>query len=363
MPRRNPDLKKCPYAADWLSRHPDARKNLDRLIKIMRRSYAGDNEGYINLNGPMVQYRFAPVEKDPLIFHAHIFARRQHSIVRFYLCRRIKRREVKILTGSGGAARPVLDFKIANNDSLNELEEFLSTTLTFSGMHKAAKNGDKPVNLGQQEFYRLNERNVFYSIVNSQALKKRAENIGDPRHVYYKAMLECSTLSAYLERTHDLGPVYPVTYNNGKEAISALREFRYAFDNRKWIVELQVPINDRARESDLRADFEREFFKARKMSSADRRALLAIAPKKPELVAITTTGFRRSGYVVAEVLERAAGNCEGCKKPAPFKRRTDDTPYLEVHHRVPLADGGDDTVENAVALCPNCHRRMHFGSY
>jgi len=34
---------------------------------------------------------------------------------------------------------------------------------------------------------------------------------------------------------------------------------------------------------------------------------------------------------------------------------------LEVHHKVPLAEGGDDTVENAIALCPNCHRHAHYG--
>jgi 5-methylcytosine-specific restriction protein A len=28
---------------------------------------------------------------------------------------------------------------------------------------------------------------------------------------------------------------------------------------------------------------------------------------------------------------------------------------------VMLAEGGEDTVENALALCPNCHRRLHFG--
>jgi len=37
------------------------------------------------------------------------------------------------------------------------------------------------------------------------------------------------------------------------------------------------------------------------------------------------------------------------------------TPYLEVHHRVPLAENGEDTVENAVAICPNCHRKAHDG--
>jgi 5-methylcytosine-specific restriction enzyme A len=27
-----------------------------------------------------------------------------------------------------------------------------------------------------------------------------------------------------------------------------------------------------------------------------------------------------------------------------------------------LADDGPDIVENAVALCPNCHRRLHHGA-
>ncbi|HDR7378766.1 TPA: HNH endonuclease [Bacillus toyonensis] len=39
----------------------------------------------------------------------------------------------------------------------------------------------------------------------------------------------------------------------------------------------------------------------------------------------------------------------------------DGTPYLEVHHVVPLATGGEDSVENAVALCQNCHRKAHYG--
>lgn len=40
---------------------------------------------------------------------------------------------------------------------------------------------------------------------------------------------------------------------------------------------------------------------------------------------------------------------------------SNESPYLEVHHKVPLALGGDDTVANATALCPNCHRQNHFG--
>jgi len=61
------------------------------------------------------------------------------------------------------------------------------------------------------------------------------------------------------------------------------------------------------------------------------------------------------------VLSRANGICENCDKPAPFIRRRDGTPYLEVHHIIQLSKGGNDTINNAVAICPNCHRELHFG--
>ncbi|MBC8673865.1 HNH endonuclease [Aeromonas hydrophila] len=49
------------------------------------------------------------------------------------------------------------------------------------------------------------------------------------------------------------------------------------------------------------------------------------------------------------------------KHKAPFNRVSDGTPYLEVHHIQPLANGGEDTIQNTMALCPNCHRKRHFG--
>lgn len=69
--------------------------------------------------------------------------------------------------------------------------------------------------------------------------------------------------------------------------------------------------------------------------------------------------FARSPAVVAEVLRIAAGRCELCECAAPFLR-ADGSPYLEVHHVRTLAEGGADTTDNAVALCPTCHRLLHF---
>lgn len=97
-------------------------------------------------------------------------------------------------------------------------------------------------------------------------------------------------------------------------------------------------------------------------SDRDKRLTrLAAAPKKPGVVKTVSISYDRNPDVVAEVLYRANGTCEICRSPAPFLKRTDRTPYLEVHHIVRLADGGDDTVENAVGICPNCHRNSHFG--
>lgn len=92
-----------------------------------------------------------------------------------------------------------------------------------------------------------------------------------------------------------------------------------------------------------------------------RQAKLKLASPKAREVLVVSKEYLRNQDVVDEVLDRANGKCEGCGNNAPFKRKKDRTPYLEVHHQVMLSAGGDDTVENAIALCPNCHRKSHFG--
>lgn len=117
-------------------------------------------------------------------------------------------------------------------------------------------------------------------------------------------------------------------------------------------------------ETRLSANVEKQFEEAVRSSLMDsataRRERLMRAPKLPNQTEVLSTAFQRNPDVVAEVLIRADGYCEKCKNPAPFLRRSDNSPYLEVHHVTPLADGGTDTVKNAVALCPNCHREAHY---
>jgi 5-methylcytosine-specific restriction protein A len=98
-----------------------------------------------------------------------------------------------------------------------------------------------------------------------------------------------------------------------------------------------------------------------KLPAKKRRQKLPLKGHKPKKSQVLTTVYARNQHVVAERLMIANGRCEDCGQLAPFLRKFNGLPYLEVHHRITLANGGDDTVENAIALCPNCHRRQHFG--
>ena len=69
--------------------------------------------------------------------------------------------------------------------------------------------------------------------------------------------------------------------------------------------------------------------------------------------------FARDRFVSELAKRRAQGKCELCKKMAPFNNAAGE-PYLESHHINWLAHGGSDTIDNTVALCPNCHRKMHI---
>lgn len=71
--------------------------------------------------------------------------------------------------------------------------------------------------------------------------------------------------------------------------------------------------------------------------------------------------YQRSECVKKYVLARAQGTCELCEQPAPFKRKSDGSPYLEPHHINRLSDGGLDHPLYVGAICPTCHRRIHSG--
>ncbi|RDZ10376.1 restriction endonuclease [Priestia megaterium] len=97
---------------------------------------------------------------------------------------------------------------------------------------------------------------------------------------------------------------------------------------------------------------------AKKMTQDELTKRVASASKKPGSRKVVTKAYERDIYVSEYAKRRANGVCQLCEEPAPFHTKKGD-PYLETHHIEWLSKGGADTIENTVALCPNCHRKMH----
>lgn len=112
---------------------------------------------------------------------------------------------------------------------------------------------------------------------------------------------------------------------------------------------------------DLNDSFHKAVDVAVKAPENERKKRILESSVLPKIKTVVVRVYERNPYVVAEVLDRANGLCEHCEAEAPFIRKRDSSPFLEVHHIIRLADGGEDTVANAIAICPNCHRELHFG--
>lgn len=121
--------------------------------------------------------------------------------------------------------------------------------------------------------------------------------------------------------------------------------------------ELEGPTEPAVAESPSTYNVDLSLDKARELALAASKAQQATDPAQA-----VRSLYRRSAAVKRYVLMRAAGICESCKQPAPFKRK-DGTPYLEPHHIDRLSDGGPDHPSVIGAICPTCHREIHHGEF
>jgi 5-methylcytosine-specific restriction enzyme A len=97
---------------------------------------------------------------------------------------------------------------------------------------------------------------------------------------------------------------------------------------------------------------------AHRLSMEELQVRAKMAKKQPSVRTAQASAFVRDAAVAEYVKRLANGLCDLCDKPAPFENKQKEA-YLECHHIIWLAQGGEDTIGNTVALCPNCHRKMH----
>jgi hypothetical protein len=88
----------------------------------------------------------------------------------------------------------------------------------------------------------------------------------------------------------------------------------------------------------------------------------ARALRRPPTRVLSSRVYDRNPLVIAIARVRAQNRCEvpGC--PHLTFVMPDGVLYTEVHHIDPLADGGEDTIDNVACLCPAHHREVHLGA-
>ena len=111
-------------------------------------------------------------------------------------------------------------------------------------------------------------------------------------------------------------------------------------------------------ESIIRKKQEKKEKQAKRLSDQELETRAKYSKKGVGKRQVSTSAHERNVYVAELVKRKANGICQLCERPAPFSNQMGD-PFLESHHIIWLSQGGEDTIENSVALCPNCHRKMH----
>lgn len=90
-------------------------------------------------------------------------------------------------------------------------------------------------------------------------------------------------------------------------------------------------------------------------------AQVAKDSERPLTRLVTQRAYERNPLVIAIGRTRAAYKCEVPDCGHELFTASDGHPYTEVHHIIPLAEGGEDTIENVACLCPAHHREIHLG--
>lgn len=184
--------------------------------------------------------------------------------------------------------------------------------------------------------------------------RKEASNVAFVKTHYYSKLSEKfgRTPKSFEFRMQNISYVYSLM---GRNWVSGLKPAKNV--GAKNAAKIENMVADIEGQSFLKvAEFETNVksYKSRKNQTKPNGI------KEPQAKYTSISSFTRDPKVKAWVLREANGTCECCDKPSPFVS-ADSEPYFEIHHLKRLADGGSDTISNAIAVCPNCHRQLHYG--
>ncbi|KJF46280.1 HNH endonuclease [Bacillus altitudinis] len=99
--------------------------------------------------------------------------------------------------------------------------------------------------------------------------------------------------------------------------------------------------------------------KVRKLDESELENRARTARRKSSKRQTISTTYERDPYITEFAKRWAKGICQLCDQPAPYVNKNGE-PHLHTHHIKWLSLGGEDSIYNTIALCPNCHDKMHI---
>jgi hypothetical protein len=200
-----------------------------------------------------------------------------------------------------------------------------------------------------------NARRFWRSSEGATAIDRRVwlriARVADLRHILEKDRL--TTVSA-LSRMGPLGFGHATNYRVKLEEVGPLNLAWQQVVRNRSAHQLQVDLENEV------SQLEKKTLEALLSEYAKRRR--GRSDDKPRRSEASVHVFERDPYVRAISRKRANSRCQVPACTSEQFTTSAGEPYCEVHHLVPLADGGEDTPENAVCVCPNHHRELHVGS-
>jgi len=176
-------------------------------------------------------------------------------------------------------------------------------------------------------------------LIKPKNLKKYVPIFESANREFIEYAIKNTTILPIMKHTHSLGVIKYIKSVANREIPNPIYTLSY---------------------EELKRYEEKLILKAKRLSLYELRKK-ALEKQELKKVNIYSKQYIRNPFVSEYAKRIAKGICQDCKKPAPFINKITGEPYLETHHIIPLAKGGSDTIDNVIALCPNCHRKRHYG--
>ncbi|OFY96568.1 MAG: hypothetical protein A2491_11080 [Bacteroidetes bacterium RIFOXYC12_FULL_35_7] len=119
---------------------------------------------------------------------------------------------------------------------------------------------------------------------------------------------------------------------------------------------IKLPINVSVDEVEIEETLINELFKTKSLSEIENE-LKSLSSR--DAIQVNTSTYKRDPRILFFAKKRAEGKCDLCNNYSPIQKNNNDY-YLETHHVLPMKEGGRDEIKNISALCPNCHKILHF---